>query len=269
MRAGKGARRSGNGGGGAGGARGFSTPSRSPGHICQTEKRRVAPAGRRGHAVVMQTPFVFGYGSLVNRRTHPHGEAQPARVRGWRRAWRHTALRPVAFLTAVPAEGVEIEGLVAGVPGADWQALDLREAAYDRVVAADVAHALGGRPTVSLYTIPEGRHGAPDGAHPVLLSYLDVVVQGYLAEFGEEGVARLFATTDGWDAPVADDRADPIYPRHQVLTRAERALVDRWLDDFGVVRHAAGDLRARVEAARRGPPAAPPVAVAAVARPAD
>ena len=198
-------------------------------------------------------PFFFGYGSLVNRRTHAHDEAHAARVRGWRRAWRHTDLRPVAFLTAVPAPGAEIDGLIAGVPGADWRSLDLREAAYDRVAAADVAHALDWRPEVSLYAIPEGRHGAPDRAHPVLLSYVDVVVQGYLNEFGEDGVARFFATTDGWDAPVADDRRDPIYLRHQTLARAERALVDRWLDDLGVTRHAAGDLKARVEAARRGP----------------
>jgi hypothetical protein len=223
----------------------------------------------RGIPWRMRIPFFFGYGSLVNRRTHAHDPAHPARVRGWRRAWRHTALRPVAFLTAVPAEGAEIDGLLAGVPGADWAALDAREAAYDRVAAADVAHALDWRPEVSLYTIPEGRHGAPDRAHPVLLSYVDVVVQGYLDAFGENGVARFFATTDGWGAPVADDRADPLYPRHQVLTRAERALVDRWLDDLGVARHAPGDLRVRVEAARHGPPAEPPVAVSAVARPAD
>jgi hypothetical protein len=101
------------------------------------------------------------------------------------------------------------------------------------------------------------------------LSYIDVVVQGYLREFGEEGVARFFATTDGWDAPVADDRADPIYLRHQTLTRAERALVDRWLDDLGAECRAAGDLKARVEAARTGRPPAPAMARAAVARPAD
>lgn len=217
----------------------------------------------------MRIPFFFGYGSLVNRRTHGHDEAHPARVRGWRRAWRHTDLRPVAFLSAVPAAGAEIDGVIAGVPGADWRALDLREAAYGRVTAADVEHALDWRPEVSLYTIAEGRQAAPDEMHPLLLSYIDVVVQGYLKEFGEEGVARFFRTTDGWNAPVADDRADPIYLRHQVLTRAERALVDRWLDDMGVARQEAGDLRARVEAARRAAAPEQREAGTAVARPVD
>lgn len=183
----------------------------------------------------MTTPYFFGYGSLVNRRTHDHDDAHPARIRGWRRAWRHTALRPVAFLTVVPDPDAESLGLMAGVPGADWAALDRREAAYDRVLAEDVDHALPHLPEVSLYHIPDGKHGVPGRAHPVLLSYIDVVVQGFLNEFGEDGVAHFFRTTSGWDAPIARDRHDPRYARHQTLSRKERALVDRWLDDVSAV----------------------------------
>jgi hypothetical protein len=57
-------------------------------------------------------------------------------------------------------------------------------------------------------------------------SYLDVVVQGYLNEFGEAGAALFFATTHGWDAPILNDRKAPLYPRDQVLTRAETGFVD-------------------------------------------
>lgn len=183
----------------------------------------------------MQDVFFFGYGSLVNRDTHSYGRAHPARLTGWRRAWRHTPLRPVAFLTAEPDSTSVIEGLIAAVPGADWAALDLREAAYTRHTVCDhVEHVLSPRPSVSVYTIPaEGNH-APSLQHPVLLSYLDVVVQGYLREYGAEGVARFFATTAGWDAPLLDDRASPIYPRHQRLAPAERALVDDALNQLGV-----------------------------------
>ncbi|MEM9798035.1 MAG: gamma-glutamylcyclotransferase family protein [Pseudomonadota bacterium] len=165
------------------------------------------------------TPRFFGYGSLVNRRTHAYPGAQPLTVRGWRRAWRHTSLRPVAFLTAVPSAG-EIDGLAAEVPGADWAALDLREAAYLRAVLPEGPE---------IYHIPDGLHGPATEAHPILLSYIDVVVQGYLTEFGVAGVARFFETTDGWDAPIRDDRAEPIYPRAQVLAGEERSLVDTWL----------------------------------------
>jgi len=182
----------------------------------------------------MHHPFFFGYGSLVNRRTHDYAAAHPARVHGWRRAWRHALTRPVAFLTAVPAPGAEIDGLVAEVPGADWAALDAREHAYDRVRAAGVSHPLADASEVHIYWVPEGKHEAASHAHPILLSYLDVVVQGYLREFGEAGVERFFATTDGWEGPVLNDRAEPRYPRHQPLSRTEHGLVDAWLKALSV-----------------------------------
>ena len=166
------------------------------------------------------SPRFFGYGSLVNRRTHAYPDARATSVADWRRAWRHTARRDVAYLTATPDPGGRIDGLSAGVPGADWTALDLREAAYLRATLPSGE---------AIYHIPDGMHGAPDAAHPILMSYLDVVVQGFLDEFGEAGVERFFATTDGWDAPLRDDRAAPTYPRAQTLGREERAVVDRWL----------------------------------------
>uniref|UniRef100_UPI000A5B3968 DnaB-like helicase C-terminal domain-containing protein n=1 Tax=Leisingera sp. F5 TaxID=1813816 RepID=UPI000A5B3968 len=45
----------------------------------------------------MEHPYFFGYGSLVNAATHDFSDPQPAHLSGWRRAWRHTDLRPVAF----------------------------------------------------------------------------------------------------------------------------------------------------------------------------
>lgn len=159
----------------------------------------------------------FGYGSLVNRLTHDYPEAQPLTIKGWRRAWRHTDLRPVAFLTAVPDDSATIDGLTASVPNADWSALDEREAAYLRAPLPEGP---------SIYHIPDGLHGPATETHPILRSYIDTVVQGYLREFGKAGVARLFESTSGWDAPIRDDRADPIYARAQPLTAEETALVE-------------------------------------------
>ena len=184
---------------------------------------------------MVKDAYFFGYGSLVNRATHAFADTRKARLRGWRRVWRHTTLRPVAYLTAVPEAGGEIDGLIAPVPGADWPALDAREGAYIRASAAgQVSHDLPHRPEIAVYTIPEGQHGAPAAAHPILLSYLDVVVQGYLREFGEAGVARFFDTTRGWEGAVLDDRAAPRYPRHQSLDAAERALTDACLARLGI-----------------------------------
>ncbi|AVO37620.1 gamma-glutamylcyclotransferase family protein [Pukyongiella litopenaei] len=183
----------------------------------------------------MSDPHFFGYGSLVNRATHAYPDLHRARLRGWRRAWAQTSLRSVAFLTIVPADPqAEIDGLTARVPGSDWAALDAREWAYDRItVTAEVTHPAPHPREIAVYSVPPRHRNAPGGDHPILLSYLDVVVQGYLREFGEPGAARFFASTDGWQAPVLDDRAAPRYPRHQRLTEAETALVDDLLGTCG------------------------------------
>lgn len=178
----------------------------------------------------MSDPFFFGYGSLVNLATHEYADAHPARIKGWRRAWRHTPARDIAFLTAIPCEDSEIDGMIAHVPGGDWAALDEREYAYDRQIVTDaVVHTVSRPLDIAIYEVPASAQYKPDVAHPYLLSYLDVVVQGYLQVFGEDGAKAFFETTDGWDCPVRDDRNNPTYPRHQQLTPAERHFVDTQL----------------------------------------
>lgn len=172
----------------------------------------------------MNDPFFFGYGSLVNRQTHSYPQAVPAHVTGWRRVWRGTQLRELAYLTVEPWEGAEVTGLIAAVPGADWEALDVREAAYARHAVTDIRHGHGRPLDVQIYAVEEAQ--VDTGAHPILLSYLDTVIQGFLAEFGEHGARDFFEGTAGWHHPVLDDRADPIYPRATILTDAVRAFVD-------------------------------------------
>lgn len=181
----------------------------------------------------MSDPLFFGYGSLVNLATHDYADPRPARLTGWRRVWRHTSLRPVAFLSVEPVAGAEIAGIVAHVPGADWAALDAREAAYAR---RDVSHLVrhdGAPANTAVYEVEHGHLAPPSAAHPILLSYLDVVVQGYHRLFGSEGVADFFETTSGWQAPIRDDRAAPVYPRAQTLRPEETALVDAHLERLG------------------------------------
>lgn len=169
----------------------------------------------------MTHPSFFGYGSLVNLATHDYANPRAATLRGWRRVWRGTHLREVTYLSVIRDDTTILKGVIAGVPNDDWAALDAREAAYQR---HDVSHLVDHPvPTAVYQVLPE--HVAPKDAHPILLSYVDVVTQGYLRVFGEEGVAHFFDTTDGWDAPILDDRADPIYPRHQCLTLDEKLMV--------------------------------------------
>lgn len=174
----------------------------------------------------MSDPAFFGYGSLVNLATHDYADPRPARLHGWRRVWRHTTLRDAAFLSVDPAPDCTLDGIAAQVPGGDWLALDAREAAYSRI---DISDSLGLGVPAAVYRVSDGIISKPTARHPILRSYLDVVVQGYFRVFGMQGVADFFATTDGWDAGIHDDRAAPLYPRHQTLTTEESALVDHYL----------------------------------------
>lgn len=183
----------------------------------------------------MSDPFFFGYGSLVNRATHDFPRPARARVTGWARTWKRTRLRKAAYLTAVEAPDMSIDGLIAAVPGADWTALDQREHAYHRLPVAQITHDHGHLPDIQIYrTRPEHDTDATD-EHPILLSYLDTVIQGYLREFGAAGAQGFFDTTAGWDAPILNDRAAPVYSRAQPLEADERACVDDNLERLSTV----------------------------------
>jgi hypothetical protein len=176
----------------------------------------------------------FGYGSLVNSQTHGYDECTPATVRGWKRSWFSSARREVSFLSVVPDPESAIQGLIASVPGGDWAALDVREGAYLRspVPSDALSCNLEQVPPVQIYSANPDFVDPIESRKPILLSYIDVVVQGYLKVFGTDGVQSFFDTTLGWDTPIRNDRAQPVYSRAQSLTRAETALVDRHLADL-------------------------------------
>ena len=184
--------------------------------------------------------FVFGYGSLVNARTHDYPVLIPARLRGWRRAWRRTPHRDVAFLTAVSAPGSAIFGTLAPVAEADWEALDARELAYDRhVLGSELTVLDGALPPGSeavIYAIQPSDFQHPTAQNPVIQSYLDVVLNGYETVFGAQGIAHFVETTDGWDAPIFEDRATPRYPRSLEFSQDALARYDAILDGLDVTR---------------------------------
>ena len=174
-------------------------------------------------------PCFFGYGSLVNRDTHVYENAARTKLTGWRRTWVYTSERGQAFLSVIPNEGTTIDGLIAEVPHGDWAALDAREHGYARLASgAAIAHPDDPARAISHYAVPRETWVESAGNH-ILLSYLDVVVQGYLREFGAGGVANFFATTDRWDTRILNDRTAPRYPRAQTLSGQETALVDQHL----------------------------------------
>jgi len=176
----------------------------------------------------MSGTHVFGYGSLVNARTHGFGAVEPARLSGFRRVWQPSPLRRLAYLTVVPGDGAVL-GATAAVPPASWPELDERERAYRR--HALPGPAIGGREGVQVYAV--AAVVPPHPGQPILLSYIDVVVQGFLEVHGVEGVRDFFASTAGWETPVLDDRAAPRYARAQSVSDAERAHTDEGLATVG------------------------------------
>ncbi len=163
----------------------------------------------------------FGFGSLVNLRTHVYHDPHPTQITGWKRQWVSSTLRDVAFLSVTPCPNTTLQGMSASTQGIGWDALDIREEGYNRhqLPASDMQMYIGSPDCI-----------LADVKQPILLSYLDVVVQGYHTHFGQQGVADFFDTTHNWDHPIFNDRASPQYPRAQQLTDFERALVDKHLD---------------------------------------
>ncbi len=183
----------------------------------------------------------FGYGSLVNRATHRTAilHAVPARLAGWRRTWRPRPDMPgfpAALLSIRPDQNAVCDGLVVFDRAENLAAVDAREARYRRVAL----------PAASLETVAPLPDGLPLHVylaqtdippHPeppmILRSYLDAVLQGFLAEHGEAGVRRFVAETEGFVTPIHDDRARPIYPRAVDLAAHEVALFEALLSRIG------------------------------------
>jgi hypothetical protein len=179
----------------------------------------------------------FGYGSLVNKATHRTVivDAFPARLVGWRRYWRPRPDMPgfpAALLALRREEGAYCDGLVVVDRLENLAAVDAREARYRRLAVAwrelEVASALPARCPVYVY---EAETTVPPHPEPprILQSYLDAVLQGFLAVHGEAGVRRFITETHGFDTPIHGDRLTPAYSRAVVLAEAERVLFDALL----------------------------------------
>ncbi len=175
----------------------------------------------------MKHPRFFGYGSLVNLKTHSYPQVETATLQGWRRVWKLHHDTNIAFLSVEPHD-TTLHGITADVPNADWAALDAREHAYLR---RDVSDQFAS--DTAVYEANPAHTSATNTGHHILLSYLDVVIGGYATLMGAAGPAHFFETTADW-APILDDRTAPQYPRAQPLTDDIRDTVDDALKQLGI-----------------------------------
>jgi hypothetical protein len=178
--------------------------------------------------VLIKKPYFFGYGSLVNLSTHSYKTYKKTYVDGWRRRWCHTILRSTPFLSVYPVAKQRIYGLTAEVTDDDWAGLDKRETGYQRLEISSTS-LTGEKQETQIYSVPNENITDTNINNSILLSYLDCVVQGYLQQFGDEGAAFFFETTDGWNIKINDDRLNPIYPRHVEISKSQKAFVDHHL----------------------------------------
>ena len=177
---------------------------------------------------------VFGYGSLVNASTHDFLASNPARLSGWRRYWCQIEATDHAFLSIRRSEGDIIDGLLARVEPQQWPGLDAREAGYDRLSSLAAIYKgdhAAHESACAVYAVPPITSPTRPCTVPILRSYLDVVLQGYLTVFGLDGAKRFMASTD-WNCAVLDDRAAPLYPRHQHISAAENSAITALLHSF-------------------------------------
>jgi len=177
----------------------------------------------------------FGYGSLVNLgslRT-PYISAHRATLTGWKRSWlsrprvegSFAAEDGLAFLSVVAAPDVQIDGVLIIDHASSLPALDQREVMYTRTVINATAlqfHDEAPQADSQFLYVAEQPSATPQ-SH-ILRSYLDVVMQGYLHHFGEEGLHRFMETTLNFDIPVKEDRDEPLYPRATTLSDKEISL---------------------------------------------
>ena len=196
----------------------------------------------------MNTDWIlyFGYGSLVNRHTRPAEEiAHSARLNGWQRVWDHRVSNPYrdkrcTSLSIEPSSEVAVEGVIVRLDLDMLPQLDQREAGYDRMVLPatdfDLPEELleqmdgEGVEDIMVYRSQAQNRGLADAESPVLQSYVDCVMAGYLHRFGEEGVNALVSSTRGWESSLFNDRTEPFYPRWVEVSSADQQYFDNSID---------------------------------------
>ncbi len=211
--------------------------------------RAALPRDIRGaEADELPADFIFGYGSLINEpsRSATAGRrtaAVPARIGpgfGYLRGFNLRAgLRSGGGFTALglrrPGAGEapsSINGVVFPVATPqEMAAFDRREGGYERVLVDPFLiepagwQGLPRSGRIWIYVPREAHAEPPDAAFPVLQSYVDVVLQGALAE-GPGFARELVATTFDWSQFWLDDRPTP---RRPWSSTPEAGAIDRLL----------------------------------------
>jgi glutathione-specific gamma-glutamylcyclotransferase len=193
---------------------------------------------------IVNSDSVFAYGSLVNSRARPSGvHWEPGILSGWVRQWMHCVETPqgkVCALTVSPYARVEIAGAVLFQSAHGLAELDERESGYRRVrvpVRLERPGPITAEIDCFTYIGDSTHHKHGSDEYPIWRSYLDCVLAGYFEVGGREAMENFIASTQGWDAPILDDRRMPLYPRAVALTSDLERGIDDTLAEHGLLKN--------------------------------
>ncbi len=184
----------------------------------------------------------FGFGSLVNKHTlrTSYVDIIPASLKGYSRHWQarsNTFDNHVSLLSIHPDSSCEIKGMIVFDTLDNLPLVDEREQGYSRHKLThdevNVASSVDLPDNLYVYIADEIKDAKDDGA--LLQSYLDAVMQGFLNEYGDEGVSHFIDTTKGFERNIFLDRDAPLYPRDVKLSSKEASLFDAEIKRAGVL----------------------------------
>mmetsp|Transcript_10326 Transcript_10326/g.21237 ORF Transcript_10326/g.21237 Transcript_10326/m.21237 type:complete len:233 (-) Transcript_10326:35-733(-) len=201
----------------------------------------------------LYTHYVFGFGSLIcsssRKLTGQCGPVIPVVVADLERSWTahvdfpgpSPKISSVLGATAVSVcekSGSTCCGVLLKILDEDeLERLDKREGGYERVPIplSNISplpssttplppELLGEQNRFWCYTGFTQVPATP--SHPILQSYVDVIIKGCL-EFSPEFAKNFISTTSGWDGYWLNDRQSLIYARaEQEWTKSNSTLVD-------------------------------------------
>lgn len=207
-------------------------PVSSPGANCHTLSAITCKQQERTQKVSGFRWF-FGFGSLVNDGTLPPGTTwKTATLRGMRRTWGHgIPSDPPWFALNVQDDPTsEIDGLLIQETPTLAPILAQRESGYSaRILSPEaLSESLPPGDSAWVWTSDSPALHGSDGC--LLQSYVDCVFAGFLSHFGQEGIHRFVASTEGWQHPIIADRGAPRYPRACSLPGVTLRLIDKAVD---------------------------------------
>jgi len=180
-----------------------------------------------------QRHFIFGYGSLINSIsravTGETGVAVAVKIDGFSRHWSKISDDfGMSSVVVLADEKGACNGVLVEVEESEFEQFDKRERGYQRVQVdvsklsfyEDGIDLENGSQEVCVWLYQASEVVPPCTKHPVVFSYLDVILAGCL-EYSEAFCEDFVQLTKGWHYAMLNDRQMPRYPRVQTQLNLE------------------------------------------------